>query len=189
MFSFLSKFKSCQFRAGYDAAESDLATSYIQSQIKDACHLLQAMTNQRVIAVSNLWEDPYIGILRGYAQHTAFNLPIPIVGCMLRGLDTLVHPCSRVFAFNHERLEAVMRLTPYQRMSIMNADCGVDADSDQLIDTASVGETLLTEKEVRQALLDRGFHDSDFCEEAGKPMMLITGQEAEKMMKEWRSRP
>jgi hypothetical protein len=185
----LLSLKNRQFRAGYDAAQSDLATTYLQTQIKDACHLLQAMTNQRVIAVSNVWEDPYIGILRGYTQRTAFNLPIPIVGCLLRGGDKLVHPCARVFAFNYERLEAIMRLTPYQRMSIMNADCAIDADSDQLIDASPVGSTLLTEKEVRQMLLDRGFHDSNFCEEVGKPMMILTGQDAEKMMKEWAPKP
>jgi hypothetical protein len=185
----LLNLKNRQFRAGYDAAQSDLATTYIQNQINDACRELQFMVNQRVIAVSSTWEDPYIGILRGYAQRTSFNLPIPIVGCLLRGTDKLVHPCARVFAFNSERLEAITRLTPYQRMSIMNGGIAVDGDSDQLIDAASVGGTLLTEKEVRQMLLDRGFHDSNFCEEVGKPMMILTGQDAEKMMKEWTPTP
>jgi hypothetical protein len=185
----LLSLKNRQFRAGYDAAQSDLATSYIQNQIKDACQQLQLMANRRVIAVSSTWEDPYIGILRGYAQLSQFNLPIPIVGCLLRGHDAVVLPCSRVFMFNNERLEAITRLTPYQRMSIMNADGGADVDVDQLIDSSATGPVLLTEKEIRQKLLDRGFNDSNFCEEVGKPLMVVTGQEADKLIKGSRPHP
>lgn len=112
-----------------------------------------------VICISNEWEDPVIGFVSHIEYITKARNPVPVVMDYLSGQELMV--MGAVYDFTRQRLDAFMRLNPYERWSMVQKmgfeHHGKDLSIEDLLEMSMNPKKILTEEEVYDKLIESGF--------------------------------
>jgi len=78
---------------------------------------LEIMVGHRVIAISNEWENPLIGVATSIVEITQAKNPRLVIKDYLTGQELV--PFGKVYIFTEQRLNAILTLDPFELCSLL----------------------------------------------------------------------
>jgi hypothetical protein len=115
-----------------------------------------------VICISNEWDDPVVGFVTHIEYITKAQNPVPVVMDYLSGREVMV--MGAVYDFTDQRLDAFLKLAPYERW-VMAQRHGFhhyskDLSIEELLEMSMNPKRLLSSEEVYDKLIKSGFYDN-----------------------------
>lgn len=114
-----------------------------------------------VICISNEWEDPVIGFVSHIEYITKARNPVPVVMDYLSGQELMV--MGVVYDFTRQRLDAFLKLAPYERWVMVRRygfhHYGKDLTIEELLEMSMNPKPLLTAEQVHDKLIGSDFYD------------------------------
>lgn len=112
---------------------------------------IERLVGKAVYTFGNEWEDPVVGVGVGIVYLGKLNEPFLKIHNYITGEDTI--GTSKVYTYTKLKFEALYKLDPYERWSLIKDTNGVSS--------VPIENTLFTKEEVIELLTVNGFYDLD----------------------------